>query len=123
LSSAAFVILAALLADKADIRIRDVGVNPTRTGVLDILTAMGASIRLENLRDMGEEPVADIRVRSSKLHGIAVEPALVSLAANCASRKATALPPWPPGSVRWVSTSRNPTMVRSCMADSLPGAM
>jgi 3-phosphoshikimate 1-carboxyvinyltransferase len=41
---------------------------------------MGASIRLENLRDMGEEPVADIRVRSSKLHGIAVEPALVSLA-------------------------------------------
>jgi 3-phosphoshikimate 1-carboxyvinyltransferase len=80
LSSAAFVILAALLADKADIRIRDVGVNPTRTGVLDILTAMGASIRLENLRDMGEEPVADIRVRSSKLHGIAVEPALVSLA-------------------------------------------
>jgi 3-phosphoshikimate 1-carboxyvinyltransferase len=82
LSSAAFVILAALLADKADIRIRDVGVNPTRTGVLDILTAMGASIRLENLRDMGEEPVADIRVRSSKLHGIAVEPALVSLASD-----------------------------------------
>jgi 3-phosphoshikimate 1-carboxyvinyltransferase len=80
LSSAAFVILAALLADKADIRIRDVGVNPTRTGVLDILTAMGASIKLENPRNMGEEPVADIRVRSSKLRGIEVDPALVSLA-------------------------------------------
>jgi 3-phosphoshikimate 1-carboxyvinyltransferase len=79
LSSAAFVILAAL-ADKADIRILDVGVNPTRTGVLDILTAMGASISLENTRDMGEEPVADIRVRSSKLRGIEVDPALVSLA-------------------------------------------
>jgi 3-phosphoshikimate 1-carboxyvinyltransferase len=80
LSSAAFVILAVLLADKADIRIRDVGVNPTRTGVLDILTAMGASIKLENPRNMGEEPVADIRVRSSKLRGIEVDPALVSLA-------------------------------------------
>lgn len=80
LSSAAFVILAALLADKADIRIRDVGVNPTRTGVLDILAAMGASIDLENARNMGEEPVADIRVRSSALRGIEVDPALVSLA-------------------------------------------
>jgi 3-phosphoshikimate 1-carboxyvinyltransferase len=80
LSSAAFVILAALLADKADIRIQGVGVNPTRTGVLDILTAMGASISLENTRDMGEEPVADIRVRSSRLRGIEVDPALVSLA-------------------------------------------
>ncbi len=80
LSSAAFVILAALLARTADIRIRDVGVNPTRTGLLDILTAMGASISLENLRQMGEEPVADIRVRSSKLRGIDVDPALVSLA-------------------------------------------
>ena len=80
LSSAAFVILAALLADKADVLVRNVGVNPTRTGVLDILQAMGASISLENPRDMGEEPAADIRVRSSRLHGIEVDPALVSLA-------------------------------------------
>jgi 3-phosphoshikimate 1-carboxyvinyltransferase len=80
LSSAAFVILAALLSDKADIIIRDVGVNPTRTGVLDILRAMGGDIRQENARDMGEEPVADIRVRASKLQGIDVDPALVSLA-------------------------------------------
>ena len=80
LSSAAFIILAALLADSADVLIRNVGVNPTRTGVLDLLRAMGAAISLENPRKLGEEPVADIRVRSSKLRGIEVDPALVSLA-------------------------------------------
>jgi 3-phosphoshikimate 1-carboxyvinyltransferase len=80
LSSAAFIILAGLLADKADLLIRNVGVNPTRTGVLDILKAMGASIVLENRRDLGDEPVADIRVRSSELRGIDVDPELVSLA-------------------------------------------
>ena len=80
LSSAAFVILAALLAHKADVLIRNVGVNPTRTGVLDILRAMGGDITQENARTMGEEPVADLRVRSSKLQGIEVDPALVSLA-------------------------------------------
>ena len=80
LSSAAFVILAALLADEADILIRDVGVNPTRTGVLDILRAMGGAVALEKPRNLGEEPVADIRVRSSRLRGIEVDPALVSLA-------------------------------------------
>ena len=80
LSSAAFIILAALLAENADVLIRNVGVNPTRTGLLDILNAMGAAISLENPRRLGEEPVADIRVRSSKLRGIEVDPALVSLA-------------------------------------------
>lgn len=80
LSSAAFVILAGLLADRADVLIRNVGVNPTRTGVLDILQAMGASISLDNRRDLGDEPVADIRVRSSELRGTDVAPELVSLA-------------------------------------------
>lgn len=80
LSSAAFVILAALLAGRADVLIRNVGVNPTRTGVLDILRAMGGAITLENPRELGEEPVADIRVRSSALRGAEVDPALVSLA-------------------------------------------
>jgi 3-phosphoshikimate 1-carboxyvinyltransferase len=80
LSSAAFVMLAAILAENADIRITNVGVNPTRTGVIDILQAMGADISLENPRLLGEEPVADIRVRSSELHGGAVDPELVSLA-------------------------------------------
>jgi 3-phosphoshikimate 1-carboxyvinyltransferase len=80
LSSAAFIVLAAVLADNADVLITNVGVNPTRTGVLDILQGMGADIHLENPRLMGEEPVADIRVRSSRLIGGEVDPALVSLA-------------------------------------------
>jgi len=80
LSSAAFVMLAALLADNADIQITNVGVNPTRTGVIDILQGMGADISLGNPQLLGEEPVADIRVRSSRLQGGPVNPALVSLA-------------------------------------------
>ena len=80
LSSAAFLILAATIAADADVVIPNVGVNPTRTGVLDILGAMGASINLENRRQFGAEPVADIRVVSAKLHGIDVDPALVPLA-------------------------------------------
>jgi len=80
LSSAAFVILAVLLSKDASVLIRNVGMNPTRTGVIDILQAMGGDISLENPRSLGEEPVADLRVRSSALTGGAVDPALVSLA-------------------------------------------
>ncbi|MDJ0814415.1 MAG: 3-phosphoshikimate 1-carboxyvinyltransferase [Woeseiaceae bacterium] len=80
LSSAAFVMLAVLLSESADVVIENVGINPTRTGVIDILLSMGADLSLENERKLGEEPVADIRVRSSALKGCAVDPALVSLA-------------------------------------------
>ncbi len=80
LSSAAFPILAALLSDDADILISNVGINPTRTGVIDILQQMGADIRFENPQIYGSEPVTDIRVRSSNLRGGAVDPALVSVA-------------------------------------------
>ena len=80
LSSAAFVMLAALLAEDADVTIASVGINPTRTGVIDILRGMGADIALTNSRNLGAEPVADIRVRSSRLEGTVVDPALVSLA-------------------------------------------
>jgi len=80
LSSAAFLMLAGLLADDAEIVIRNVGVNPTRTGIIDILRAMGAAISLESQGMMGQEPVADIRVRASRLRGIDVAPGLVSLA-------------------------------------------
>ena len=80
LSSAAFVMLAAILAENADVQIRNVGVNPTRTGVISILQSMGADIALENPQLLGEEPVADIRVRSSRLQGGPVDPDLVSLA-------------------------------------------
>jgi 3-phosphoshikimate 1-carboxyvinyltransferase len=80
LSSAAFVVLAAILSRDATITITDVGVNPTRTGVIQILQAMGADISIENVRLFGEEPVADVTARSSNLQGIDVDPALVSLA-------------------------------------------
>jgi len=80
LSSATFIILGTLLSQDADILIENVGVNPTRTGVIDILQAMGADISLENRQLLGKEPVADIRVRASQLQGGPVDPALVSLA-------------------------------------------
>jgi 3-phosphoshikimate 1-carboxyvinyltransferase len=80
LSSAAFIILAAIFAKDCEVRITGVGVNPTRTGVIDILGRMGADISLDNVRLFGEEPVADIVVRSSHLHGIDVPAEVVSLA-------------------------------------------
>ena len=80
LSSATFIILGTLLSQDAEILIENVGVNPTRTGVLQILQNMGADIHLENPREFGDEPVADIRVRASALRGIDVDPGVVSLA-------------------------------------------
>jgi len=80
LSSAAFVILAAILSKNAEVTITDVGVNPTRTGVIQILQSMGADISIQNVRLFGEEPVADLTARYSNLQGIDVDPALVSLA-------------------------------------------
>lgn len=80
LSSASFLMLAALLAENSDVLIGNVGINPTRTGVIDILKGMDADIGMENARLAGQEPVADIRVRSSKLRGGVVDPGLVSLA-------------------------------------------
>lgn len=68
ISSAAFFIVAAALLPGSDVTLKNVGVNPTRTGILDALKSMGADIELINYRD-DWEPVADIRVRYSKLHG------------------------------------------------------
>lgn len=80
LSSAAFLMVAALIAPDCELLMENVGVNPTRNGVIAILRQMGGEIILEDARMLGEEPVADIRVRSSELHGIDVDPALVPLA-------------------------------------------
>ena len=80
LSSASFLILAATIADGAEITITGVGVNPTRIGVITILNEMGADISFENRRFFGEEPVADLLVRSANLRGIDVDPKNVSLA-------------------------------------------
>ncbi|HSL72652.1 MAG TPA: 3-phosphoshikimate 1-carboxyvinyltransferase [Longimicrobiales bacterium] len=76
-SSAAFLIAAALLGVLPAALIIGVGVNPTRTGLLDILQRMGAAIELRNLREVGGEPVADISARASELRGVEVEPQLV----------------------------------------------
>lgn len=80
LSSAAFLLLAALLADDAEITLRGVGVNPTRTGVIEILREMGGQIRIENPRMLGEEPVADLIASSSRLRAVSVPAESVSLA-------------------------------------------
>ena len=67
ISSAAFFMVAASIVPGSDLTIKNVGVNPTRTGVIDILLAMGADITLEQRREHAGEPVADIRVRYRKL--------------------------------------------------------
>jgi 3-phosphoshikimate 1-carboxyvinyltransferase len=73
-SSAAFFIVAATIVKNSELTIRNVGVNPTRTGLLDLLSEMGAEIRLENRRESNHEPVADLVVRSRPLRGIRVQP-------------------------------------------------
>lgn len=80
ISSAAFFLVAGALAAREPLVIRNVGVNPTRTGVIDILRLMGADLRLENERRAGDEPVADLVVRQSELRGIDVPRELVPLA-------------------------------------------
>lgn len=74
LSAAAFFLVGASLAPNSDVTIIGVGVNPTRTGILEILQDMGAKIDLVNPRVQAGEPVADLRVRSAPLHGIAIGP-------------------------------------------------
>jgi 3-phosphoshikimate 1-carboxyvinyltransferase len=71
-SSAAFLIVAATLVPGSEVTLEGVGVNPTRTGLLDVLQAMGASMTLENERAAGGEPVADVVVRASELRGTEV---------------------------------------------------
>lgn len=80
ISSAAFFMVAASIAEGAELLLEHVGINPTRTGVIDILRLMGGDISLENQREVGGEPVADIRVRSAKLKGIDIPEDLVPLA-------------------------------------------
>ena len=80
-SSAAFFIVAGLLAAPVEgLVIQNVGLNPTRVGLLAILRGMGANIEILNPRQSGAEPVADLRIFASPLHGIRVPKDLVSLA-------------------------------------------
>ncbi len=98
-SSAAFFIVAGLLAAPDGLLIRGVGVNPTRTGLLDVLRDMGARVELRKPGQRGSEPVADIWVERSALHGVDIGAEAVALsidelpvlciAAACASGRTT----------------------------------
>jgi len=77
ISAAAFWMVAAAAHPDAELRLSGVGVNPTRSGIIDALSSMGASIALEEERVWGCEPVADIVVRSSPLRGTVVEGSLI----------------------------------------------
>jgi len=79
-SSAAFFVVAACIGAREPVTIEGVGVNPTRTGLLEMLALMGADLRLINHRSAGAEPVADIEVRPARLRGIRVPERLVPLA-------------------------------------------
>lgn len=77
LSAAAFFIVGATIVPGSDVTIRTVGMNPTRTGILDVLLSMGAQIEILNPREEAGEPVADLRVRSAPLHGVPIGPELI----------------------------------------------
>ena len=72
ISSAAFFLVAALIVPGSEILLKNVGINPTRSGILDILQQMGGAIRILNTREVSGEPVADLQVRASTLTGIEI---------------------------------------------------
>ncbi|MCW8827749.1 MAG: 3-phosphoshikimate 1-carboxyvinyltransferase [Gammaproteobacteria bacterium] len=80
ISSATFFMIGAAIAEGSDVTLEHVGINPTRIGVINILRLMGADLSVTNEREVGGEPVADIRVRSRKLKGIRIPEAQVPLA-------------------------------------------
>jgi len=80
LSSAAFFIVAATLIPNSTLVLKNIGVNPTRMGVIHILNRMGANIEISNMRFYNEEPVADLYVRSAELQGVIIPEDWVSLA-------------------------------------------
>lgn len=80
ISSATFFMVGATIAPGSDITLQHVGINPTRVGVINILRLMGADLTLQNQREVGGEPVADIRVRHAKLKGIRIPEDQVPLA-------------------------------------------
>ena len=71
-SSAAFLLVAGLLTPESDLTVKGVNLNPTRTGIIDVLTEMGADITLTNVSEQAGEPIGDIRVRTSQLRGIEI---------------------------------------------------
>src|SRR5512147_20740 len=76
-SAAAFFIVGATIVAGSDITIRNVGINPTRTGLIEVMNRMGADIQIIGQREEAGEPVADLRVRSASLKGIEIAPELI----------------------------------------------
>jgi 3-phosphoshikimate 1-carboxyvinyltransferase len=77
ISSAAFWLVAGAIHKRANIRLSNVGINPTRSGIIDVLNAMGADLTVTNERIVSGEPVADLRVQSSQLSGIEISGELI----------------------------------------------
>lgn len=77
ISSAAFWLVAAAIVPGSELLVENVGINPTRTGILEVLEMMGANLTLENQRQVTGEPVADIRVKSSQLQGCTIKGDLI----------------------------------------------
>jgi 3-phosphoshikimate 1-carboxyvinyltransferase len=80
ISSATFFMVGAAISEGSDVTLEHVGINPTRIGVINILRLMGGDLEVMNEREVGGEPVADIRIRSSKLKGIRIPEDQVPLA-------------------------------------------
>jgi len=72
ISSAAFFMVGAAIALESELLIKNIGINPTRTGIIKIIKRMGGSIDIENRREVSGEPVGDVLVKSSRLKGIAI---------------------------------------------------
>lgn len=73
ISSAAYFIAAALLTEGSELILTDIGINPTRSGFLEVIKEMGAELEIFNIRNTGAEPLADIRVSSSKLKAVTIK--------------------------------------------------
>ncbi|MBN2029897.1 3-phosphoshikimate 1-carboxyvinyltransferase [bacterium] len=77
ISSAAFFIIAASLIGHSNLLLKNVGINPTRKGILDVLENMGGQISYQNKRESNNEPIADLLIKSSKLYGVSIEGILI----------------------------------------------
>lgn len=80
ISAAAFFMVGACIAEGSDITLQQVGLNPTRNAIIEILQAMGADIEITDRRELSGEPAGNIRVRYSQLHGIQIPEPLVPVA-------------------------------------------
>lgn len=77
ISSAAYFMVAASIVEGSSIKIKNVGINPTRTGIIKVLQAMGGDIQVENIRDLNNEPIGDIVINYKHLEGIEINPDII----------------------------------------------